>query len=265
MIKFFRKIRQSLIAQGNLKRYLLYAFGEILLVVIGILIALQINEWNQNRVNATEERRIFQDITDEFQLYQFLCDNGIKTWDTVTASADNLLLIINNPTIRPPDERLDMYIHQLTLNWISGTSATIYDVLGGSGDLALISSASVRNGLVVLKNHMEHLKQFEEFNASFVDQQVRPFLNRSADRTGIRSTLKGNQLNFTRHASPFTSSYDELLKSREFANLLVDLIYYSQRQISAYKRLETQMAQIDSLILTKYPSMVAKPYIPKQN
>ena len=44
MIKFFRKIRQKLINEGNLKRYLLYAFGEILLVVIGILIALQIND-----------------------------------------------------------------------------------------------------------------------------------------------------------------------------------------------------------------------------
>ena len=47
MIKFFRKIRQKLIGEGNLKRYLIYAIGEILLVVIGILIALQINNWNE--------------------------------------------------------------------------------------------------------------------------------------------------------------------------------------------------------------------------
>lgn len=51
MIRFFRTIRQNLLAQNRFTRYLVYALGEILLVVIGILIALQINMWNENRKN----------------------------------------------------------------------------------------------------------------------------------------------------------------------------------------------------------------------
>lgn len=47
MIRFFRQIRQSLIMPDNIRRYLLYALGEILLVVIGILLALQVNNWNE--------------------------------------------------------------------------------------------------------------------------------------------------------------------------------------------------------------------------
>lgn len=47
MIKFFRKIRQRFLSEGKFSKYLLYAFGEIVLVVIGILIALQVNNWNQ--------------------------------------------------------------------------------------------------------------------------------------------------------------------------------------------------------------------------
>ena len=47
MIKFFRKIRQNLLSEGKTGKYLKYAFGEIFLVVIGILIALQINNWNE--------------------------------------------------------------------------------------------------------------------------------------------------------------------------------------------------------------------------
>jgi hypothetical protein len=49
MIRFFRSIRQSLLAQGRITRYLAYAIGEILLVVVGILIALQINNWNESQ------------------------------------------------------------------------------------------------------------------------------------------------------------------------------------------------------------------------
>ena len=58
MIKFFRNIRQRLLTEnlpaskaGNFSKYLIYALGEIVLVVIGILIALSINNWNQERVS----------------------------------------------------------------------------------------------------------------------------------------------------------------------------------------------------------------------
>jgi len=57
MAKIFRKIRQKLLSENKFSKYLIYAIGEIILVVIGILIALQINNWNQTRKNnnATKE------------------------------------------------------------------------------------------------------------------------------------------------------------------------------------------------------------------
>lgn len=55
MIKFFRKIRQKLLSENKFSNYLIYAFGEIVLVVIGILIALSINNWNQNNKNKKAE------------------------------------------------------------------------------------------------------------------------------------------------------------------------------------------------------------------
>ena len=65
MIKFFRKIRQDLLSRGKTGKYFKYAIGEIILVVIGILIALQINNWNENRkVNITKQNYYQQILTD---------------------------------------------------------------------------------------------------------------------------------------------------------------------------------------------------------
>ncbi len=55
MIRFFRTIRQGLLAQGRIARYLTYAVGEIILVVIGIFLALQLNNWNNDRKRTEQE------------------------------------------------------------------------------------------------------------------------------------------------------------------------------------------------------------------
>ena len=62
MIKFFRKIRQRLLTENKFSKYLFYAIGEIVLVVIGILIALQINNWNNNRIEDQVETNILKEI-----------------------------------------------------------------------------------------------------------------------------------------------------------------------------------------------------------
>ncbi|MFK7758244.1 MAG: DUF6090 family protein, partial [Flavobacteriales bacterium] len=62
MIKFFRKIRQSLLREGKVSRYLLYALGEIVLVVIGILIALQINNWNHEHKERHQEVKLYENL-----------------------------------------------------------------------------------------------------------------------------------------------------------------------------------------------------------
>jgi uncharacterized membrane protein YgaE (UPF0421/DUF939 family) len=62
MIKFFRKIRQKMLTENKFSKYLIYAIGEIVLVVIGILIALQINNWNAERKVEKEEIGILNNL-----------------------------------------------------------------------------------------------------------------------------------------------------------------------------------------------------------
>jgi hypothetical protein len=65
MIKFFRKIRQNLLMENKTSKYFKYAIGEIVLVVIGILIALQINNWNEKEQNKTKIVSVFKDIQED--------------------------------------------------------------------------------------------------------------------------------------------------------------------------------------------------------
>jgi len=60
MIKFFRKIRQNLLIENKTGKYFKYVIGEIILVVIGILIALQINNWNENRKHKNKKHKYIQ-------------------------------------------------------------------------------------------------------------------------------------------------------------------------------------------------------------
>ncbi|MBK8080496.1 MAG: hypothetical protein IPK25_09565 [Saprospiraceae bacterium] len=65
MIKFFQRIRRKLIDEGNLKKYLIYAFGEIILVVVGILIALQVNNWNEERKSNSKANQLSEVLYQE--------------------------------------------------------------------------------------------------------------------------------------------------------------------------------------------------------
>jgi len=66
MIKFFRKIRQNLLSEGKTGKYLKYAIGEIILVMIGILLALQVNSLYNNHQLKKEELKILHSIQNEF-------------------------------------------------------------------------------------------------------------------------------------------------------------------------------------------------------
>src|SRR5210317_1021130 len=79
MIKFFRKIRFNLMNENKTGKYLKYAIGEIVLVVIGILIALSINNWNEDRKNRIYEKRALKELLTSLkkdaELNQFIMTN----------------------------------------------------------------------------------------------------------------------------------------------------------------------------------------------
>lgn len=88
MIKFFRKIRQKLLVENKLSKYLLYAIGEIVLVVIGILIALQINNWNEGKKELGKSLEIMQEIRENLEFNNEEFKQEIKEEESVINSID---------------------------------------------------------------------------------------------------------------------------------------------------------------------------------
>ena len=91
MIGFFRKIRQQLLTQNEVSKYLLYAIGEIVLVVIGILIALQVNNWNENRKEEILGDKLKLNLYQELLITLNHSKEVLKSYDYQIQNIDFLL------------------------------------------------------------------------------------------------------------------------------------------------------------------------------
>ena len=165
MIKFFRKIRQQLLTENKFSKYLLYAIGEIILVVIGILIALSINNWNQNRQNAKIEKRFLHDLLSDIELD---IKNLEKTTERTGKSAEAknyILRFIDGQNISR--DSVFGYMGELTpFNKFIPTTVTI-DEMKNSYGLEVIRSVSLRRKVVNLYHHYSVVKEIEkDFNNS---------------------------------------------------------------------------------------------------
>lgn len=246
MLTFLRRIRKGLLDGGRTSKYLLYAVGEIGLVVIGILIALQINNWNQERLNAIEEQIILQDISNELHAYRFHNSNGKNLQEDILGASKRLLNIIDTSPLDFPIMQINEDIDLLLRSWLTGasTSTNIYDVLIGGGKLVLLSSKELTNKLAELKRHFGSINTREMMQARFVNGQLAPFLNEYVVRRPWKATDLSVDSTFL--TDQFESNYTDLLNSKEFYNLLVDLIRHSNYVVRVYNRIEINIKEIEA-------------------
>jgi hypothetical protein len=141
MIRFFRTIRQNLIAKGRVPRYITYAIGEIVLVVIGILIALQINTWNQDNQRAKLEKRILIEIDNN--LNEDLIDVQDETGSFETILRVDSVLIGHFRARRPFNDSIAAYLHIVAISPHFSPGQNGYKLLESKG-IDLVSNDSLR-------------------------------------------------------------------------------------------------------------------------
>lgn len=143
MIKFFRRIRQRLLSENKFSKYMLYAIGEIILVVIGILIALYINNWGADSKKREYEQFYIQGIINDIEVDVINLHNRITTDSLKVKSCKYLLNHFKNPT-----QKDDSLLLKHFSNTIPATGYNLNDIvfedLKASGRLNYISNESLR-------------------------------------------------------------------------------------------------------------------------
>lgn len=186
MIKFFRLIRLSYIKQNEMGKYFKYAIGEILLVVIGILIALQINNWNQNRINHIKaieyHKRLIQDLDGVIQRATEMNERAQTVLEAVTKSV-NALEKGQNLT---PTEREDLdfaIIWMYRFNYQVPNISTIEE-MKSNGQLSLIYDPDLRKSTLSYSGFLESIEAIFNYlgqsihnSLQYLDKNLRSKVN----------------------------------------------------------------------------------------
>jgi len=106
MIKFFRNIRKKLLAEGKTTNYLKYAIGEIVLVVIGILIALQVNNWNETRKLNNERTKLVKELISDFKITKSRLSESIEYGRNTNKNTDVFLSLSEEDILIIPIDSL---------------------------------------------------------------------------------------------------------------------------------------------------------------
>ena len=183
MLKFFRKIRYNLMKKGKTTQYLKYAIGEIILVVIGILIALQINHWNENRINANKETAILASIHKEFKQNRKQLDSVISQHKNVYNNCGKI--ISRFPiTSKPEPEALDSLAAQLWWTYGGNTfnpSQTSIKALASTSSFDIIKNTTLRDLLISWNDLITDYQEEELRSRDHIWEQYDPYMSKHFD------------------------------------------------------------------------------------
>lgn len=173
MLKFFQKIRLNLLSEGKTGKYLKYAFGEIVLVMIGILLALQVNNWSESQKAKKKEQFYLTKLEENLKQDTLLLNLQL---DRIKIKLKNIktLSLINDIT----KDSLELLLVDALLS-TNGFSPeiTTWNNLQNTGKIDIINNQALVDSLYIYHNYNEsHIKVWMESDQSYSRLNIAPLL-----------------------------------------------------------------------------------------
>jgi len=233
MIKFFRKIRQKLLSENNFSKYLIYAIGEIVLVVIGILIALSLNNWNDSKKKKIEERVLLTELMKNLEINITQIKEDIE-WDSVAISSGKIIMNVLNNKISYSDT-LDNHFQNSRLVPNSFLTTSSYKAIENRG-FHIVSSIFLRKKI---------MKLFDDTYPSMILE-----IN-NIDENTLKTNMQNYMINHFEYSNGQLkpNDYQELLEDQRYRNILSYNIeiqgYFKWKRIDCLKQIELLIEEID--------------------
>lgn len=199
MIKFFRKIRYNLMETGKTTKYIKYAIGEIALVMIGILLALQVNNWNTQRINKQTENDNYCQLALDFESDKAELLKLIEASRQREATSKQLLLDLDART-KTKEELLKGFFFVMRSDAFIPSKATITELIS-SGTLSLIKNRSLRKQLLTFYEFLDNKVDIADSNRNLMIDNIMNW--DSIIEFGWQDLAVGNLDAETRQTLPF--------------------------------------------------------------
>ena len=228
MIKFFRKIRYNLMETGKTSKYLKYAIGEIILVMIGILLALQVNNWNELRKDGIIEQQVLSELKEEYETNARQLEGKIFLRNHIIKSSIEVLNLIDNPK----NISTDSLIKKIAVIRYDPTFDPIENDLIPSGNIRLIQNNKLRKLLSNWSSEIASVQEMELQWQKIRNETTIPYLldlgiyrniidlnyDNNISRTWSLNNLIVNKL--TVGKSKKTPSVEQMLNNKELESIM---------------------------------------------
>ena len=185
MFRFFRQLRQSFLSENRVGRYLLYAVGEILLVVIGIVIALQIDNWNEERKVRIEEQVLLRQLKEDYTTNLEQLDSKIATRTLLIGSSRELLTYFD----APDSSNKDSVVSKLANLGLTVTYDPIESDLVATGKINIIQNRELKTLLTKWSTDVIQVQEVEAIYLNRHQYVYMPVLNKLGLGRAMDKTL----------------------------------------------------------------------------
>ena len=175
-MKPFKNIRISLIKGGNIKRYLLYAIGEVLLVMVGISLAFQADNWNEDRLKKDEERSNYQNIRDQIIADKEVIQGQIHFNNRYMAQFKYAYTIVESED-RSKMDTLGLIMRNLMQYSDFDRQGNIYETMVNSGEIKILRNHKIVNGIRVLEEKYMYINRMENIHYDATSRHVAVAIN----------------------------------------------------------------------------------------